>query len=437
MIDTFAKLESNVRSYCRRFPAVFAKGKNAIISDELGHTYIDFFSGAGALNYGHNNDTIKKALMDYINGDGIIQTLDLHTPSKRQFLQRFYDIILHPRGYSYKVQFAGPTGTNAVEAALKLARKVTRRATVVAFTNAFHGMSLGSLAVSASAGKRASAGIPLHGVVRMPFDGYFGKRIDTIDFIESMLFHPGSGVELPAAFIVETIQAEGGLNLASGDWLHRLAGLAQKYGVLLIVDDIQAGCGRTGTFFSFERAGITPDIICLSKSIGGYGLPMALVLIRPDLDCWEPGEHNGTFRGNNLAFVAAAAALEFWSDGTFEEIIAEKAAVLNRSLHAIASSGPEAALDVRGCGLLQGIAWKDSSVAQAVSARAFEAGVLIEVCGPHDEVLKIMPPLTIEKDVLAEGLQRVATVVQRLGQSFRAIPEPDPAEAAAVLSAMG
>jgi diaminobutyrate-2-oxoglutarate transaminase len=409
--DIFAMIESNVRSYCRRFPAVFATAKNAIIVDESGRQYIDFFAGAGALNYGHNNDGIKKALIDYIAGDGVAHSLDLHTAAKREFLQRFQDVILEPRGYSYKVQFTGPTGTNSVEAALKLARKVTGRETVIAFTSAFHGMSLGSLAVSARDWKRESAGVSLDGVVRMPFDSYLGKHIDTIDVIESMIFKPGCGVDPPAAFILETMQAEGGLNVASNIWLKRLAALAKQHGVLLIVDDIQVGCGRTGPFFSFERAGISPDMVCLSKSIGGYGLPMALLLIRPDLDCWEPGEHNGTFRGNNLAFVAATAALTFWAGGQFEADIAGKAAQLRRSLLSIAEGWADGGLTVRGQGLLQGIAFADPTVAAEVSKCAFDIGLIVELCGSRDEIVKVMPPLTIERDVLNDGLSRLADAV--------------------------
>jgi diaminobutyrate-2-oxoglutarate transaminase len=408
----FERLESNVRSYCRKFPSTFASAKNAIIRDEKGREYIDFFCGAGALNYGHNNDKIKRKLIEYLERDGVAHTLDLHTPAKRTFLERFDAVILKPRGYVYKIQFPAPTGTNAVEAALKLARKVTGRETVVAFTNAFHGMTLGSLAATARPAKRSAAGVTLHDIVRMPFEGYLGGKVDTIEVIRSMLFKAGCGVDLPAAFIVETVQAEGGLNVASDDWLRRLAALAKQHDILLIIDDIQAGCGRTGTFFSFEPAGLRPDIVCLSKSIGGFGLPMALVLIRPDLDIWKPGEHNGTFRGNNLAFVAAAQALEYWATGAFESEIRYKASLVTEALTTMTDWLPEASAELRGRGLLQGISWKDHTIAAAVSARLFEKGVIAEVCGPNDEVLKVMPPLTIEEELLLEGLERLSAAVQ-------------------------
>jgi diaminobutyrate-2-oxoglutarate transaminase len=423
MTDTFEKLESNVRSYCRKFPRVFVSGHNAVVSDETGRDYIDFLCGAGALNYGHNNAEIKRALMAYLDSNAIVHSLDLHTAAKREFLQRFDDVILQPRGYRYKIQFTGPTGTNSVEAALKLARKVTRRAPVVAFTNAFHGMSLGSLAVTARTRKRAPAGTVLPDVVRMPFDGYLGRDVNSLDYIEAMLADPGSGIDEPAAFIVETLQAEGGLNVASSDWLAGLQELARERGILLIVDDIQAGCGRTGTFFSFERAKIKPDIVCLSKSISGYGLPMSLVLIRPDLDIWDPGEHNGTFRGNNLAFVAASKALEFWANEKFEHEIAKKSELLSAGLRSIARWRPEYDPEIRGLGLIQGITWRGEHIAQAISAKAFDMGVITEVCGPSGNVLKVMPPLTIEVDLLTEGLRRLAAAVQLVVGCAHATPK--------------
>jgi diaminobutyrate-2-oxoglutarate transaminase len=424
MTATFERLESNVRSYCRKFPAVFVSATNAVISDGCGRDYIDFFCGAGALNYGHNNERIKQELIAYLSSNAIIHSLDLYTSAKAQFLERFDEIILRPRGYRYKVQFPAPTGTNAVEAALKLARKVTQRTPVVAFTNAFHGMTLGSLAMTARSQKRATAGTALPNAIRMPFDGFLGRGVDTLDHIESLLFDAGCGIDKPAAFIVETLQAEGGLNVASNKWLAGLSRLAREHGILLIIDDIQAGCGRTGTFFSFERAKIQPDIICLSKSIGGYGLPMSLVLIRPDLDIWEPGEHNGTFRGNNLAFVAASSALDFWQDERFQEQVAEKADLLSAGLQSIARCCPEGDPEARGLGLLQGIAWGADHIAEAVSAQAFDMGVIAEVCGPKNNVLKVMPPLTIEPELLTEGLRRLAAAVQLVSARSAATQPP-------------
>lgn len=292
----FESLESEVRSYCRGWPAVFDRARGSRMYDEDGHGYLDFFAGAGALNYGHNNPVLKRALLDYLERDGVTHSLDMSTTAKRAFLERFQDLVLRPRDLDYKVMFPGPTGTNAVEAALKLARKVKGRESVVSFTNAFHGMSLGSLAVTGNSMKRAGAGIPLVHGTPMPFDNYFDGRVPDFLWFERLLEDQGSGLNQPAAVIVETIQGEGGINVARPEWLRGLADLCRRRDMLLIVDDIQMGCGRTGTFFSFEEAGIVPDIVTLSKSIGGYGMPMSLTLFKPELDVWEPGEHNGTFR---------------------------------------------------------------------------------------------------------------------------------------------
>lgn len=404
-MNVFEQLESEVRSYCRNFRTVFHKAQNAKLWDTKDREYIDFFAGAGALNYGHNNRKIRDKLITYLLEDGVTHSLDMATHAKEQFLSKFDEVILKPRGWQYKVMFPGPTGTNAVESALKIARKVTGRSTVISFTNAFHGMTLGSLAVTGNAFKRKGAGIELPHSVFMPYDGYFGEDVDTIHYMEKLLDDPGSGVPLPAAVIVEAVQGEGGLNTASGDWLQRLELLCHRKGILLILDDIQMGCGRTGPFFSFESAGIVPDLICLSKSIGGYGLPLALTLIKPELDAWKPGEHNGTFRGNNLGFVGASEALDYWKTETFREQIEGKAKRIESSLHRMIERKPELKGKHRGKGMIQGIAFEQPGLAERLSELAFESGLILETSGPCSEVAKLMPPLTIEYSTLEQGLE--------------------------------
>lgn len=407
-MDTFELLESEVRYYCRDFPTVFTKAIGCKLFDEQGREYLDFFSGAGTLNYGHNNPRLKRRLIEYLESDSITHGLDMATTVKREFLERFNSLILAPRRLRYKIQFCGPTGTNAVEAALKLARKVTGRQTVVFFMNAYHGLSLGSLAVTGNASKRAGAGVPLHDTMPMPFDGDLGRGVDTLDYFEAFLQNPGSGMELPAAVIVETIQAEGGVKVASYEWLRRLEDLTRRHGIVLIVDDIQVGCGRTGRFFSFEDAGLRPDLICLSKAIGGFGLPMALLLIRPDLDVWQPGEHTGTFRGNNLAFATASEALAYWEDDAFADSISKKSELMNRLLQEIAERHPEARGWVRGRGLIQGLGFDVKGLAEEVARAAFERGLIIETSGAHGEVVKLLPPLTIDEADLRDGIARIA-----------------------------
>lgn len=400
----FNAFESEVRSYCRSFPIVFERAAGSRLYGEDGREYLDFFSGAGTLNYGHNNPLLKERLIEYLQSDGITHALDMATSAKRELLRSFQDLILEPRGLSYKVQFPGPTGTNAVEAALKLARKVTRRTNVLFFHNGYHGMTLGSLAVTGNASKRRGAGVPLQNATPLPFDGAPGVE-DSIGYLAGLLENTSSGVDFPAAVIVETIQAEGGVNVAGMPWLRRLAELLHRHGVLLIVDDIQVGCGRTGTFFSFEPAGIQPDIVVLSKSISGFGLPMALVLMKPELDVWSPGEHNGTFRGNNLAFVTGAHALRlYWQDDTFAREVARKSARVRARFEAIAGRYPELGIEVRGRGLIQGLRFATAELAQRISRSAFERGLVIETAGPKDEVLKLLPPLVIDDADLDQGL---------------------------------
>ena len=409
-LDAFAELESEVRSYVRAWPAVWSRAHGSSIWDEDDREYLDFFSGAGGLNYGHNPDEMIAALTHYLQSQGIIHSLDMATSAKRDFLLRFDEVILRPRGMSYKVMFPGPTGTNAVEASLKLARKVTGRRDIVSFTNAFHGMTLGSLALSGNVVKRESAGIPLTHQITAPFDGEFGADMDTVSTLDEMLADNGTSV---AAVIVETVQGEGGLHTASVRWLQRLAACCKRHDVLLIVDDIQAGCGRTGTFFSFEPADIHPDIVCLSKSISGSGLPMALTLIRPELDIWSPGEHNGTFRGNNAAFVTATVALNWWNDDTLSNEVQRKSEIVRRELESIAAEHESLRATVRGRGFLQGLHTPVDGLASKICGEAFERGLLMETSGgAASDVVKLMPPLTIEDNELERGLSILRSSVE-------------------------
>ena len=406
----FEELESEVRSYCRSWPVVFDKASGVHIWDTDGRRYLDFFAGAGALNYGHNNPALKEPLLDYLMADRVVHSLDMYSVAKARFLERFRDLILRPRGLDYKVQFPGPTGTNSVETALKLARKVTGRESVISFTNAFHGMTLGSLSVTGNSMKRGGAGIPLVHATPMPYDNYLDGMPDFVWF-ERLLADSGSGLNEPAAVIVETVQAEGGINVSRLEWLRGLADLCHRYRLLLIVDEVQMGCGRTGPFFSFEAAGITPDIVCLSKSISGYGLPMALTLLRPELDVWEPGEHNGTFRGQNPSFVTGAAALDlYWADDRLEKEVIRKGERIHQALCA-AVDGVDG-VQVRGRGMIRGVAFKQPELAGAVCKEAFERGLLMETSGPEGEVAKLMPALVIDDDSLEQGLSIAADSIE-------------------------
>lgn len=403
----FENMESKVRGYIRSFPVIFKSAKGSILVDEQDKSYIDFFAGAGTLNYGHNNDLISKAMIDYLQADGVVHGLDMATTAKKNFLHKFNDTILEPRNLEYKIQFTGPTGTNAVETALKLARMVKGRSNIVCFTNGYHGLTMGSLAITGNNFYRDEAYISRSNVSFMPYDSYLGPDCNTLDLLRKMLMDNSSGLDIPAAIILETVQAEGGINIASSEWLSELAEICYEFDILLIVDDIQVGNGRCGDFFSFEEAGIKPDIVTLSKSIGG-GLPLAFILFKPDLDQWKPGEHTGTFRGNNLAFIASARALEYWDTLDLSEAVKYKGALIEKELLAIAKNFPELDASVRGRGMIYGLEIPEQSLAGQISERCFENGLVIELAGADDQVMKLLPPLVIDKETLLRGISIIA-----------------------------
>jgi diaminobutyrate-2-oxoglutarate transaminase len=414
-MNIYEELESNVRSYCRSFPVTFTKAKMSKMYTDDGRVYIDFFNGAGALDYGHNNDYIKAEIIKYIESDGISHALDLHTDAKARFLTLYRDMILKPRGLDYKVMFCGPTGTNAVEAALKLSRKVTKRTGIFALTGSFHGMTQGSLSVTSGKTPRAGAGRELTGTTFVPHP-YLHPEINTLAYMEELMCDEYSGVEKPAAVIIETVQAEGGVIILSNEFLRGLRELCTRQGVMLIVDDIQVGCGRTGKFFSFERAGIVPDFVVQSKSISGYGLPMSLLLIKPEYDIFAPAEHNGTFRGNQMAFVGAAAALEYREKHALESKTVENEETIRKfALTRILTLHED--IQYRGMGMIHGLdfgAMKIEDAAGKVARECFKNGLIIERAGRGDCVLKIMPALTIEKDELIKGLEIIEKAVKTM-----------------------
>jgi diaminobutyrate-2-oxoglutarate transaminase len=422
-LSVYTRRESEARSYCRSFPVSFVKAQGSELTDADGKTYIDFLAGCSTLNYGHNDPDMKDALIEHITADGITHGLDMHTGAKAAFLRAFEDIILTPRNMDYKVMMTGPTGTNAVEAAMKLARKVTGRKNIVAFTNGFHGMTMGALSCTGNAGKRKGAGSgPLCGTTHMPYEHAFGADMDSLKIIEQMLANSSSGMDAPAAFIIEPVQGEGGLNAASTEFLQGVAKLAKDYGAMLIVDDIQSGCGRTGTFFSFEEMGIEPDMIPMAKSFSGMGLPFAALLIKPEHDIWKPAEHNGTFRGNTHAFVTARIALEkFWKDDTFQKAINAKAEILETALNRIVEMVPGARL--KGRGMMRGVDVGSGNLAEKICARAFEKGLVIETSGAGDEVVKVLAPLTTPDEMFQKGLDILVDAVKDVAETHKVAAE--------------
>ncbi len=405
MADIFERKESNVRSYCRSFPTVFDRALNAELFSK-GERYVDFFAGAGVMNYGHNNPYIKGKILDYLSEDNIIHGLDMFTVAKQTFIETFDEKILQPRGLDYKFMFCGPTGTNVVESALKLVRKKTGRTNVIAFTGAFHGMSLGSIAMTSDKSSRAGASVPLNNVTFLPYSNRLGGYEKSLEYIQWMLEDDHSGLDKPAAMFLEPIQAEGGINVADIEWLKGIRALCDKHDILMVCDEIQVGVGRSGTYFAFERAGIVPDFVMLAKSLSGFGLPFSLLLMKPEHDMFKPGEHNGTFRGNQLGFVGAIAGIEYLLDNDLLGSVNKNAKIIEDFIKT--NILPiDNRLTYRGIGMIWGIDFTDIDPALSldVMKKCFEKNLIIERAGTSDSLVKIMPPLTINEPVLMEGLK--------------------------------
>ncbi|MBU2863396.1 aspartate aminotransferase family protein [Reinekea forsetii] len=412
-MSIFDQRESNLRGYCRIYPTVFDRALNAIQIDENGKEFIDFFAGAGVLNFGHNNEKMTKAVIEYIQNNGVTHSLDMSTTAKRTFMEAFVKVVLKPRNMPHVMQFVGPTGTNAVEAAMKLARRVTGRQNIVAFNHAFHGMTLGSLAATANEYFRGASGVPLNHVRHVPFgsvDQGEAKGPANLDYLREQYLDTSSGLEKPAAFLIEVLQAEGGVNIADKNWLKQLEQLAKELGALFIVDDIQVGMGRTGSFFSFDDYDVDPDIVCLAKGLGGFGTPLAMNLVKPEYDQhWSPGEHTGTFRGQGLSFVAGTEAVNFFKDETLNHETKRKSSMMFKMLEELSAFDP---VQVRGKGMIAGIDVGDGAVAKKIVADCFDAGLLLGACGTGGTVIKLIPPLTIDDKELIEGMNRVINVTR-------------------------
>jgi diaminobutyrate-2-oxoglutarate transaminase len=406
-------MESNVRAYCRRWPVTFTEARGAWVSDDQGREYLDFFAGAGSLNYGHNPPVLIESLTSYLRSGGVLNSLDTMTTAKRDFLKALLEILLAPRRMDYRVQFTGPTGTCAVEAAIRLARIATGRGGIMHFSGSYHGGTLDAAAVSGMSAERGLPCVPLWATA-------VAHECDEQRPGDSVLFadHDPRDYNPPAAFLIETVQGEGGARAASSQRLQAIDRYCKSAGCLLIVDDIQAGCGRTGPFFSFENDGISPDIICLSKSLSGLGLPLSLNLIKPSVDAWLPGEFSGTFRGNNLGFVTARSALlEWWVNDDMTKSVKEKSGRLRSAVTTLANSCDWMGHPT-GRGLMIGLPCADRFIADSVSRFAFEAGLLVETCGTMGQVVKLLPPITAEWEELEHGLRALTTAMDRADSAF-------------------
>ncbi|WP_329414331.1 diaminobutyrate--2-oxoglutarate transaminase family protein [Streptomyces sp. NBC_00704] len=350
--------ESAARTYARVLPIVPVRARGMTIEGADGRRYLDCLSGAGALALGHNHPVVLQAVRTVLDSGAPLQVLDLATPVKDAFVTELFRTLPPGLAGHARVQFCGPAGTDAVEAALKLVRAATGRTGMLAFTGAYHGMTAGSLEVSSGAGDVRATRLPYPNDYRCPFGvgGGHGAEL-AARWTESVLDDPKSGVRSPAGMILEPVQGEGGVIPAPDAWLRRMRQITADRSIPLIADEVQTGVGRTGAFWAVQHSGVTPDVMVLSKAIGG-GLPLAVVVYREDLDVWPPGTHAGTFRGNQLAMAAGTATLAFVRENGLAERAAAVGARLLGSLRSLAEEFPCMG-DVRGRGLMIGVEMVD------------------------------------------------------------------------------
>ncbi|HEY3261739.1 MAG TPA: diaminobutyrate--2-oxoglutarate transaminase family protein [Pseudonocardiaceae bacterium] len=424
--------ESAARSYARSLPIAPALASGAIVTGADGRSYLDCLSGAGTLAIGHNHPEVIAALRSTLDSGAPLHVLDMITPDKDAFTAALLALLPGELRDVAKVHFCSPAGTDAVEAALKLARVATGRSGVIAFSGGYHGMTLGAVAVSGSARMRTAAGTLDTGgigVTRLPFPYDYrcpfgvGAPLSaelSAHLLATMLDDASSGVGRPAAVILEVVQGEGGVIPAPDRWLRAVREVTAERGVLLIVDEVQTGIGRTGTFWACERAGVTPDILVAAKAVGG-GLPLAVIAYRPALDVWSPGDHTGTFRGNTLAMVAGRVTLEVVTRQRLPERAARVGAVLVEGLRSLARRHTMIG-DVRGRGLMIGAEIVDPVgdvdelgarpaaplLAAALRTAALRNGLIVELGGRADTVLRLLPPLTITDAEAQLVLDRLA-----------------------------
>ncbi|GFM80178.1 diaminobutyrate--2-oxoglutarate aminotransferase [Pseudomonas cichorii] len=424
-----AARESNARSYPRRIPLALQEAHGLYVRDTQGQLFMDCLAGAGTLALGHNHPVAIEAMRQTLDSGLPLHTLDLTTPVKDRFVEDLFNALPENFARHARIQFCGPTGADGIEAALKLARIATGRKPILSFSGGYHGMTLGTLSLMGNLGPKQALGSLMADVQFLPYPydyrcpfGIGGEAgIDAgLHFIEQFLGDPESGVLPPAAIVVEVVQGEGGVIPAPVRWLQGLRQLTRKHGVALIIDEVQTGIGRTGKLFAFEHAGIEPDILVLSKAIGG-GLPLSVVVYREELDTWKPGSHAGTFRGNQMAMAAGAATLRH----IISEDLPGHADVMGQrlmsSLRQLQSDYPCLG-QVRGRGLMVGVEIvsdtpgdsrvpaADTALAQAIQRQCLHLGVILELGGRHGAVVRFLPPLIIqaeEVDVLV-GVFQVA-----------------------------
>ncbi|MER5746894.1 diaminobutyrate--2-oxoglutarate transaminase family protein [Streptomyces sp. NPDC002225] len=412
--------ESAARTYARSLPIVPVRARGLTIEGADGRRYLDCLSGAGTLALGHNHPVVLEAIKKVIDSGAPLHVLDLATPVKDAFTTELFATLPRRFAENARIQFCGPAGTDAVEAAFKLVRGATGRSGLFAFTGAYHGMTAGALAASGGAEDVAVTRLPFPRDYRCPF-GVGGERGAEIAarWTENLLDDPKSGTPLPAGMIIEPVQGEGGVNPAPDGWMRRMRAITEARSVPLIADEVQTGVGRTGAFWAVEHSGIVPDVMVLSKAIGG-SLPLAVIVYRAELDTWQPGAHAGTFRGNQLAMAAGTATLAYVRENGLAERAATLGARMLARLRALAADHPTLG-DVRGRGLMIGIELVDPeadgdgpepppapALAAAVQQECLRRGLIVELGGRHSTVVRLLPPLTLTDEQATAVVDRLA-----------------------------
>ncbi|NQZ21699.1 MAG: aspartate aminotransferase family protein [Colwellia sp.] len=419
------KQESNARSYSRRLPLALNKAFGIYVEDVEGRKFIDCLAGAGALVLGHNHPVVIDAIQKLLVDGTPLLTLDITTPTRDKFVQDLFSVFPTDFSKKAKIHFCGPTGTDAVEAALKLVRTATGRNTILSFQGAYHGMSQGSLSLMGNHQAKAPLDALLNNGVQFvpyPYDyrcpfGLGGEQgiQANLNYLDNLLNDPESGVLLPAAVIVEVIQGEGGVIPANNKWLQGLRQITQKAKVPLIIDEIQSGFARTGHMFAFEAAGILPDVVVLSKAIGG-SLPLAVMVYQDWLDVWQPGAHTGTFRGNQMAMAAGSAVMKYLKEHDLQSHAAKMGERFKEHFSTLQHIYPQLG-DIRGRGLMLGVELVDPSgkpdrlghfpaagdFAALVQRECLKRGLIIELGGRYGSVARFLPPLIITAEQVDEA----------------------------------
>ncbi|MCQ4082964.1 diaminobutyrate--2-oxoglutarate transaminase [Streptomyces sp. RB6PN25] len=427
-----ASRESAARTYARSLPIVPVRARGMTIEGADGRRYLDCLAGAGTLALGHNHPVALEAIRAVLDSEAPLHVLDLATPVKDAFTTALFETLPPALAERGRIQFCGPAGTDAVEAAVKLVRTATGRSGLLAFCGAYHGMTAGALAASGAAAARAAVAEPGAGVTRLPYPyeyrcpfGTGGERGAELSarWTQSLLDDPGAGVHPFAGMIVEPVQGEGGVIPAPDGWLRTMRRITEERGIPLVVDEVQTGVGRTGAFWAVQHSGIVPDVMVLSKAIGG-SLPLAVIVYRDELDVWRPGAHAGTFRGNQLAMAAGSATLRFVCENRLDQRAASLGTRMLSRLRALAAHHPCIG-EARGRGLMIGVEIVDADaerddygalpaaprIATAVQREALRRGLIVELGGRHGSVVRLLPPLTITDEQAEAVLDRLTDAI--------------------------